>query len=223
MSDFYEQRLNMVESQVRPSDVTDLRIVRAMLEVPRERFVPAEFASIAYFDGPVPAAPRPIRGEPRSLLPARTFAKLVQLAEVGPHSAVLDVGCATGYSTAVLARLAQRVVAVEADRDLARAAVALLQELGVGNAKVVEGPLAAGAPAEGRFDAILLNGAVPAVPPALLEQIADGGRLVAMLRKGPVCRAHVWRRSGKVVDGQPAFDGEAAPLPGFEVPAEFVL
>jgi protein-L-isoaspartate(D-aspartate) O-methyltransferase len=223
MTDFDEQRLNMVESQVRPSDVTDQRIVRAMLEVPRERFVPAELASIAYFDGPVPAAPRQGRGEPRCLLPARTFAKLVQLAEVGPDSAVLDVGCATGYSTAVLARLARRVVAVEADRDLARAAAAILHELGAGNAKVVEGALAAGAPAEGRFDAILLNGAVPAVPPALLEQIADGGRLVAMLRKGPVCRAHVWRRSGKAVDGQPAFDGAAAPLPGFEVPAEFVL
>jgi protein-L-isoaspartate(D-aspartate) O-methyltransferase len=227
MTDFYEQRLNMVESQVRPSDVTDQRIVRAMLEVPRERFVPAGFAAIAYSDGPVPvavpASRGPGRSEPRCLLPARTFAKLVQLAEVGPQSAVLDVGCASGYSTAVLARLAQRVVAVEADRDLARAAAATLEELGAANAKVVEGPPAAGAPAGGRFDAIILNGAVPAVPPALLEQIADGGRLVAMLRKGPVCRAHVWRRSGKAVDGQPAFDGAAAPLPGFEVPAEFVL
>jgi protein-L-isoaspartate(D-aspartate) O-methyltransferase len=227
MTDFNVQRLNMVESQVRPSDVTDQRIIRAMLEVPRERFVPAEFAAIAYFDGPVPAAVpgsrRPSRGEPRSLLPARTFAKLVQLAEVDPTSAVLDVGCATGYSTAVLAQLARSVVALEADRDLARAAAATLQELGVGNAKVIEGALAAGAPAEGRFDVIFLNGAVPAVPPALLEQIANGGRLVAMLHKGPVCRAYLWRRSGKVVDGQPDFDGAAAPLPGFEAPAEFVL
>jgi protein-L-isoaspartate(D-aspartate) O-methyltransferase len=227
MTDFHEQRRNMVESQVRPSDVTDQRIIRAMLEVPRERFVPAPLAPIAYCDGPVPVtapdAKRPGRGEARCLLPARTFAKLVQLAEVGPQSTVLDVGCATGYSTAALARLALRVVALEADRDLARAAAATLTELGAGNVKVVEGALAAGAPAEGRFDAILLNGAVPAVPPALLEQIADGGRLVAMVHKGPVCRAHVWRRSGKVVDAQQAFDGAAAPLPGFEVPAEFVL
>jgi protein-L-isoaspartate(D-aspartate) O-methyltransferase len=227
MTDFSQQRLNMVESQVRPSDVTDQRIIRAMLEVPRERFVPAELAPIAYCDGPVPVASpgskSPGRGQPRCLLPARTFAKLVQLAGVGPQSVVLDVGCATGYSTAVLARLAQRVVAVEADRDLARAAVAALEQLGAGNAKVIERALAEGAPAEGRFDAILLNGAVPAVPPALLEQIADGGRLVAMLHKGPVCRAHVWRRSGKVVDSQPAFDGAAAPLPGFEAPVGFVL
>jgi protein-L-isoaspartate(D-aspartate) O-methyltransferase len=222
MTDFNEQRLNMVESQVRPSDVMDQRIIRAMLEVPRERFVPAEMAAIAYFDGPAPVS-RPGRGQPRCLLPARTFAKLVQLAEIGPQSTVLDVGCATGYSTAVLARIAKRVVALEADRDLARAAAAALEELGAANTKMVEGPLAAGAPAEGRFDAILLNGAVPTVPPALLDQIADGGRLVAMMKQGPVCRAHVWRRSGKTVSGQPAFDGAAAALPGFEAPAEFVL
>jgi protein-L-isoaspartate(D-aspartate) O-methyltransferase len=223
MTDFNEQRLNMVESQVRPSDVTDQRIIRAMLEVPRERFVPEALEAIAYSDGLVPVAGRPSRGGLRCLLPARTFAKLVQLAEIGPQSTVLDVGCATGYSTAVLARLAQRVVALEADRDLARAAQAILQELRAGNAKVVEGALAAGAPGEGRFDAILLNGAVPSVPPALLEQIADGGRLVAVLHQGPVGRACVWRRSGKAVNAQPAFDGAAAPLPGFEAPAEFVL
>jgi protein-L-isoaspartate(D-aspartate) O-methyltransferase len=223
MTDFNQQRLNMVESQIRASDVTDQRIIRAMLEVPRERFVPAQLAPVAYFDGPVPATARPSRGEPRCLLPPRTFAKLVQLAEVGPYCTVLDVGCATGYSTAVLSRLAQRVVGLEADRDLARAAVAALQELGAGNAKVIKGALAAGAPAEGRFDAILLNGAVPAVAPALVDQLADGGRLVAMLHRGPVCRAHIWRRSGRVVDAQPAFDGVAAPLPGFEEPAEFVL
>jgi protein-L-isoaspartate(D-aspartate) O-methyltransferase len=223
MTDFSEQRLNMVESQVRPSDVTDQRIIRAMLEVPRERFVPKELASIAYIDDPVPATARVGRGEPRSLLPPRTFAKLVQLAGIGPQSTVLDIGPATGYSTAVLARLAQRVVALEADRDLARAAEALLQELGAANVKVIEGAFAAGVPAEGRFDAILINGAVPTAAPALLDQLADGGRLVAMLHKGPVCRAHVWRRSGKIVDRQAVFDGAAAPLPGFEERVEFVL
>jgi protein-L-isoaspartate(D-aspartate) O-methyltransferase len=133
------------------------------------------------------------------------------------------VGCATGYSTAVLARLAARVVALEADPELARAASARIEEIGADNVKVVEGPLAAGAPAEGGFDAILIGGAVPAVPQALLDQLADGGRLVAMLHRGPVCRAQVWRRSGKVVDGHAAFDGAAATLPGFEAPAAFVL
>jgi protein-L-isoaspartate(D-aspartate) O-methyltransferase len=223
MTDFTLQRLNMVESQIRPSDVTDQRIIRAMLEVPRERFVPADAAAIAYIDDPVPLAPRPAGGAPRCLLPPRTFAKLVQLAEVGPQSVVLDVGCATGYSTAVLARIAARVVALEAEHGLAQQAVATLRDLGAGNAVVIEGPLAAGAPARGPFDAILLNGAVPAVAPALLDQLADGGRLVAVLRQGPLCRAHVWRRTGKVVDRQPAFEAAAAALPGFEEPVEFVL
>jgi protein-L-isoaspartate(D-aspartate) O-methyltransferase len=223
MTDFDEQRLNMVESQVRPSDVTDQRIVMAMLEVPRERFVPAELASLAYIDDPVPATARSAQGEPRSLLPPRTFAKLVQLAEVGPQSKVLDVGCATGYSTAVLARLAARVVALEADPELVRATSERMEEIVPGNVKVIAGPLAGGVPAEAGFDAIILGGSVSAVPQALLDQLADGGRLVAMLHRGPVCRAQVWRRSGKVIDGHAAFDGAAATLPGFEVPAAFVL
>src|SRR5690606_5326911 len=134
-----------------------------------------------------------------------TLAMLIQLAEIGPDCTVLDVGCATGYTAAVLARLARRVVALEADRALARSAAGLLEELGVRSPKVVEGALAAGAPAEGRYDAILLDGAVPAVPPALIDQIADGGRLVAILIEGPVNRAHIWRRIGKTVDCQPAF------------------
>jgi protein-L-isoaspartate(D-aspartate) O-methyltransferase len=223
MTDFSVQRLNMVESQVRPSDVTDQRIIRAMQDLPRERFVPAEVAQLAYIDDPVPVTARSKGGEARCLLPPRTLAKLVQLLEIGPQSAVLDVGCATGYSTAVLARLAGRVVALEADRELARSAKGTLESLGVGNATVVQGPLAGGAAARGRYDAILLNGAVPGVPPALLDELAEGGRLVAVLRRGPVRRAHVWRRSGGTLDEQPAFEAAAAPLPGFEEPAEFVF
>jgi len=223
MTNFSLQRLNMVESQVRPSDITDRRIVRAMLEVPREAFVPKEFATIAYIDDPAPVLASPDGGGARYLLPPRSFAKLVQLAEVGPDCVVLDVGCATGYSAAVLARMARRVVAVESEPGLAREAARNLRELGTGNAVVIEGPLADGAPAEGPFDAILLNGAVPAVAPALLEQLGDGGRLVAMLCEGPLHRAHVWRRGGKVIDQRPAFEGAAARLPGFEVPAGFVF
>jgi protein-L-isoaspartate(D-aspartate) O-methyltransferase len=223
MTDFSVQRVNMVESQVRTSDVTDQRIVRAMLEVPRELFVPAEQASLAYMDDPVPVTARPRTGDARRLLPPRTLAKLLQLLAVGPQSVVLDVGCATGYSTAVLARLAERVVALEADRDLARAATAALAKLGARNAVVAEGPLAGGAPAHERFDAILLNGAVPSVPPALLNGLVDGGRLAAVLCRGPVSRAYLWRRSGSTIDSQPAFEAAAAPLPGFEEPAEFVF
>jgi protein-L-isoaspartate(D-aspartate) O-methyltransferase len=114
-------------------------------------------------------------------------------------------------------------VALEADRDLARAATTTLERLGTRNAVVVEGPLAGGAPAHDRFDAILLNGAVPSIPPALLDQLVDGGRLAAVLCRGPVSRAYLWCRSANTVDSRPAFEAAAAPLPGFEEPAGFVF
>jgi protein-L-isoaspartate(D-aspartate) O-methyltransferase len=231
MTNSTQQRRNMVESQVRPSDVTDRRILRAMLEVPRELFVPKPLAALAYMDGPVPVVERP-RGSDagrdpapvRSLLPPRTFAKLVQLAEIGAESVVLDVGCATGYSTAVLARLARSVVAVE-DAALAAHATGLLRQLGVGNALVIGGPLPVGAPAHAPFDAILLEGAVPEVPQSLLDQLKDGGRLVGVIAAGgaPFGQAQVWRRTGKGCDARPAFDAGAEPLPGFARAAEFAL
>jgi protein-L-isoaspartate(D-aspartate) O-methyltransferase len=150
----------------------------------------------------------------RSLLPPRAFAKLVQLAEIEAGDTVLDVGCATGYSTAILARLAKAVVAVEVDTALAATATAALRHLGVANALVVEGPLPAGAPSHAPFAAIVLCGSVPEVPAGLLEQLKDGGRLVALVgeRFG---RAQVWRRSGKMFDSRPAFDAGAPALPGF--------
>lgn len=222
MTDFKLQRLNMVESQVRPSDVTDRRILKAMLEVPREKFVPASAASMAYMDGPVPVGAAN-GAATRYLLPPRTLAKLVQLADIGPDSKVLDVGCATGYSTAVLARLARRIVAVEPDKALAGEARRLLSNLGVGNALVVDGRLASGVPAEAPFDAILINGAVETVAPALLEQLAEGGRLVAVVAEGAVCRARLWRRTGEALDARPAFEAGAPLLAGFERPAGFVF
>ena len=223
MIDSKQQRINMVESQVRPSDVTDRRIIRAMLEVPREAFVPQSLQALAYMDEAVPAA-EDAGGRPgRCLLAPRTFAKLVQLAEIGPDAVVLDVGCATGYSTAVLARLAKAVVAVEVDAALAASATQTLRRLGVGNALVIEGALEKGAPSHAPFDAILLDGAVPQVPQQLLEQLKDGGRLVAVIADGAFGRAQVWRRTGKVFDPRPAFDAGAPPLPGFSRQAEFVL
>lgn len=223
MTDSKLQRLNMVESQVRPSDVTDRRIIRAMLEVPRERFVPAGLAPMAYMDDPLPVEDAAGGKGERYLLAPRTFAKLVQLAEIGPEAAVLDVGCATGYSTAVLSMLAKRVVAIESSPGLAERARHLLQDVGAHGAIVVDGRLAAGAPGEGPFDAILVNGAVETVPQVLLEQLRDGGRLTAILAEGPLCRAQVWCRVGNTFDARPAFEAGAPVLPGFERPAAFVF
>jgi protein-L-isoaspartate(D-aspartate) O-methyltransferase len=223
MTDSKQQRINMVESQVRPSDVTDRRIIRAMLEVPREVFVPRSLQALAYMDEPVPAV-EPAGGRSgRFLLAPRTFAKLVQLAEIGPDAVVLDVGCATGYSTAVLARLAKAVVAVEVDTALAIQATQTLRQLGANNALVIEGALEMGAPSHAPFDAILLEGAVPRVPGGLLEQLKDGARLVAVTADGTFGRAQVWQRTGKVFDSRPVFDAGAEPLPGFARQADFVF
>ena len=223
MIDSKQQRINMVESQVRPSDVTDRRIIRAMLEVPREAFVPAALHALAYMDEAVPLV-RPAAGRaPRALLAPRTFAKLVQLAEIEPGAVVLDVGCATGYSTAVLARLAKSVIAVEVDAALAARAAEALRQLRVSNAVVLRGPLEAGAPSHAPFDAILLQGAVAQVPDVLLDQLKDGGRLVGVIADGAFGRAHVWRRTAKTFDPRPAFDAGAEPLPGFARKAEFSL
>jgi protein-L-isoaspartate(D-aspartate) O-methyltransferase len=136
---------------------------------------------------------------------------------------VLDVGCASGYSTAVLARLAEAVVAVEVDSVLAARAARSLRQIGIENALVIEGPLTAGAPSHAPFDAILLNGAVSQVPQPLLEQLRDGGRLVAVRAEGAFGHAQVWRRTGKAVDAVAAFDAGAEPLPGFARKAEFSL
>ena len=147
MIDSKQQRINMVESQVRPSDVTDRRIIRAMLEVPREAFVP-QLAAGAGLHGRGGARGRraPAAGRRASLLAPRTFAKLVQLAEIEPDAIVLDVGCATGYSTAVLARLAKAVVAVEVDAALAARAAETLRQLRVNNAAGDRGRLGDGRP-----------------------------------------------------------------------------
>jgi protein-L-isoaspartate(D-aspartate) O-methyltransferase len=223
MTNFEPQRLAMVESQLRPNEVTAPRLLAAMRALPRERFVPRRLSTLAYMDESIEVFPA-IDGAPaRFLLAPMVLARLVQLAAVEPDDSVLDVGCATGYSTIVLGRLAQRVVALESDPALAREVAARVRELGTANCVVTEGPLADGAPGEAPFDAILLEGAVPAVAPALIGQLAEGGRLVAMVHEGPLCRAYAWQRSGKTVDRQPAFEGAADPLPGFEAPAEFVL
>lgn len=217
------QRKNMVESQVRPSDVTDRRIIRAMLELPREAFVPEAVRALAYMDGPVPLTAEGRGRVRRSLLPARIFAKLVQAAAIEPSAAVLDVGSATGYSPALLGRLAASVVALESDAELAAAASRNLAGAGAGNVTVVIGDLAGGWPQEGPYDAILIEGAIERRPSELLEQLKAGGRLVAITGSGRGGRATVWRRDGGTFGALEIFDAAADILPGFEKAQEFAF
>ncbi|MFP4005080.1 MAG: protein-L-isoaspartate O-methyltransferase family protein [Alphaproteobacteria bacterium] len=200
----------MVESQVRTNDVTDRRIIEAMETLPRERFVPRSLRPLAYMGAPLEAA------EGRFLLDPRTLSKLIQAADIEPDELVLDVGCATGYSTAVLAHLAETVVGLEADQGLAEEATRLLTDLGIDNTAVITGDLAAGAPSQGPFDVIFINGGVEAVPESLTSQLKEGGRLAAVILGRRIGKAHIFLRTEDVVSSRIEFDATPPALPGFE-------
>ena len=223
MSGFVTARQKMVDGQVRTSDVTDLRIIAAMLELPRERFVPAASADLAYLDLDVPVSQATSGAPARRLLKPMVLAKMVQAAAVKAEDRVLDVACATGYSSALLGRLARSVVAIEEDPALARLADENLKAIGASNVAVVAGPLAQGCQLKAPFDVIFLNGATEVVPQALCRQLGDGGRLVAVMGHAPTCRAMVYRSVGGNVSGWPIFDAAAPLLPGFAEPPAFVF
>jgi protein-L-isoaspartate(D-aspartate) O-methyltransferase len=220
VTDSLIQRTNMVESQIRPSDVTDRRIMRAMQRVARERFVPAGRASLAYMDNDVPLA-EPGSGMQRSLMSPRNFAKLLQLAAIEPDATVLIVGAGRGYSAAIVAELARAVVALETDADLAALANAALA--GLANVCVIVGELSSGHASAGPYDAIVVDGMIAARPDTLLGQLKPGGRLVAIVNAGAVGRAKRWLRSGAHFAETTVFEATAGVLPGFELAPAFVL
>jgi len=221
MTDFAAARRMMVDNQVRPSDVTDMRVLAAMLEVPRERFLPPSNAALAYLDLDVPVTAGD-GGNQRRMLTPMVLAKLLQAAEIGPADRVLDVGAATGYSAAVLARLAGSVVALEQDEALAGRAREALSAVGVLNVEVAVGPLSRGWLGGAPYDVILLNGAAEVAPQALLRQLGDGGRLVGIEGRVPG-KATIYRAAGGEVSARAVFDAAAAVLPGFERPPAFVF
>ncbi len=224
MLDFAKARTKMVDTQVRTVDVTDYDLLAALSEVPRERFVPPQLEPLAYIDEDLPVrAPEPGRAG-RYVMEPGPFAKLVQLGEIEAGERVLDVGCATGYSAAVLARLAGSVVALEEDAGLAATARETLDALGIGNVEVAEGPLAAGWAAGAPYDCILIEGAVEVVPDAFCDQLREGGRLVAVVGTfGLAARATVFTRVAGALSARPVFNTYVRPLPGFEKPRSFVF
>jgi protein-L-isoaspartate(D-aspartate) O-methyltransferase len=223
MIDAARQRTNMVESQILTSDVTDRRILRAMGELPRERFVPSDYAALAYIDEAVPLEAKARGSARRWLMAPRVFAKLLQLAEIGEADRVLDVGAGTAYSAAVLGKIAKTVIALECDGQLAAAAKKNLAALALDNVRVVEGPLADGWVDEGPYDAIVLEGSVSEPLATLLDQLKDGGRLVCVIGQTGLGKAVIWRRLGRSLDRWTAFDAAAPALPGFEPAPAFAL
>jgi protein-L-isoaspartate(D-aspartate) O-methyltransferase len=211
MVDYAAARYNMVESQIKPNKVTDIALTDALMAVPRERFVPPDRRGVAYVDQDVAV------GGGRVLMEPRILARMLNDAAVGPDSRVLVVGAGTGYSAAILARLAGKVVAVEQDKAQLATARAVLADLGVHGVALVEGPLAEGWPAEGPYDVILVDGAVSAVPAVLTAQLVPGGRLLTVVDDGDrVARAMMVTAIDGTVSQRPLFDAATATLPGFE-------
>jgi len=217
MPDFATRRTLMVDTQVRPSDVTKYPIIDAMLSVPRERYVPAGREEAAYVGENIPLAPN------RVLLEPRTFAKMLDALMLAPEHAVLDVGCGLGYSSAVLARMVAAVVAIEEDADLARDAETTLAEAGEDNAAVIHRPLAEGAPEYGPYDAVILQGGVSALPDTFSDQVRDGGRIACLFMEGAVGTVRIGHKFDGALSWRFDFNATAPILPGFEQRAAFLL
>jgi protein-L-isoaspartate(D-aspartate) O-methyltransferase len=234
MIDFARVRRMMVDNQLRTYDITDLDVLSAMNQVPREHFVAPECGILAYSDQPVAVA-KASDGEGRHFLAPMVFARIVQNLEIKPGQKVMIVAGALGYEAAVIARLGAQVVVVEPDPELAAQARARLDTLPVpaasddsGHARspvrVIEAALDAGCLDEAPFDAILINGAIEERPEPLLQQLGDHGRLAVILGDGGrTSRATLYVRNGEVVGSRAMFDAAAPALPIFRKERGFVF
>lgn len=216
---FAEARRQMVLTQLRPNKVIDEQLIAAMAALPREQFVPKAYRGVAYMDEDVAVAPG------RYLMEPMVLARLLQEAEIQSGEVALVVGSGTGYELGVLARLCSTVIGLEADAALAQQASQTLQALDIDNTAIVEGALKDGLAKQGPFNLILLAGAVPEIPAALPAQLADGGRLVGVVRPAgaPIGQAVLVKRSGDLFPQRVLFDAGTPLLPGFERPAGFVF
>ena len=221
MSGFSTARQKMVDGQVRPSDVTDFRIIDAMLAVPREAFVPPNQRALAYLDLDLDVSEA--GAAKRYLIKPAVTAKMLQAAEITDTDHVLVAGCASGYSAALVANLAARVTATESDPSLAAKAREALAGLGLGNITVRVAGVAEGDSADAPYDVIILNGATEIVPEGLYRQLKDGGRLVGVFAMTQPQRATIVTRSHHDFGNRPLFDAAVPVLPGLERPAAFVF
>ncbi len=217
MSRFSSLRTMMVDTQVRPSDVTKFPIIEAMLSVPRETYVPDAKRDTAYISENI------VLGNGRVMLEPRTFAKMLDALDIDPDEVVLDLGCGLGYSTAVLARLADTIVAIEEDPTLAKDAQMLLSSNGVDNAAVLEGKISEGAAAHGPYDVVIIEGAVENIPATILDQLKDGGRIAAIFMEGALGVVRIGYKIDGNITWKFAFNGAAPVMAGFEKEQVFAL
>ena len=217
MTDFAARRTTMVDTQIRPSDVTKFPIIEAMLSIPREEFVPAALREAAYVGENLDL------GRGRVMLEPRTLAKMLDALDVQRNELVLDLGCGLGYSAAVIARLAEAVVGVESDAALAREAQAVLSREGADNVILHQGPLDKGAPQHGPYDAIMIEGAVVELPAVLLDQLKDGGRIACLFMEGALGVVRIGYKLDGGLSWRFAFNASAPVLAGFDKRMAFSL
>jgi protein-L-isoaspartate(D-aspartate) O-methyltransferase len=217
---FEAARIKMVDNQIRTTDVTSHSVLSAFLSVPREEFVPAKMRELAYIDTDIELVGGP---QPRYLMEPSPLAKLLQLAEISNSDLVLEIGCGTGYTSALLSLLAGSVVALESDEALAATATETLARLGYDNIAVVSGDLTKGYAAEAPYDVIFINGAVEMIPAELFEQLRDGGRLVVVEGFGNASRAKLYVRESGMTSERADFNTAVKPLPGFRRDRSFVF
>jgi len=222
-TDYQAARQKMVDNQIRTTDVTSHSVLKAFLTVAREDFVPTPLKPLAYIDTDLQVSAAGEDGVGRFVMEPSPLAKMLQLAQITRDHVVLEIGCGSGYTAALLSLLAGSVVAVESDSTLVDSASETLSEGGYDNVAVVTGELEKGYAAEGPYDLIFLNGAVETVPPALFDQLREGGRLVAPIGLGLSAQAHLFVKDGGAVSSRPAFNLSVKPLPGFRKVEEFVF
>jgi len=216
MTDFATRRTFMVDTQVRPSDVTKFPVIEAMLAVPREAYVPDQKREAAYVGENLDL------GSGRVVLEARTLAKMLDALDIQSDDVVLDIGCGLGYSSAVIARMADAVVAVE-EAAFADEAQSILSQQGADNVAVVEGELRDGAATSGPYDVIILQGAVESMSDAILDQLEEGGRIACLWQEGALGVVRIGYKLDGQVNWRFSFNASAPVLPGFERHAEFSL
>ncbi|MDE2603276.1 MAG: protein-L-isoaspartate O-methyltransferase [Bradyrhizobium sp.] len=221
MSGFSTARQNMVDCQVRPSDVTDSRIIEAMLKVPRELFVPLDRRALAYLDLDLDVSDA--ESTRRCLIKPAVTARMLQAAAIQETDKVLVVGCATGYIAAVVGQFASEVTATESESTLAAKARVALAELGMGKIAVQVAAAADGDPAHAPYDVIVLNGATEIVPEILYQQLREGGRLVGIFATTRPPRATIVTHSHEDFGSRPLFDAAAPVLPGLDRRPVFVF
>lgn len=217
MTDFTARRIMMVDTQIRPSDVTKFPVISAMLDIPREQFVPLDQRQAAYVGENIHLSPG------RVVLEPRTLAKMLDVLDVQPNDLVLDIGTGLGYSSAVVAKMAEAVIAVEENTEMAAKAEETFAETGIDNAVVITAKLSEGAPKHGPYEVIIIQGAVELVPDTILDQLKEGGKIACLFMQDQVGVCRIGYKSGGQITWRDVFNASAPVLPEFAAETVFSL